>query len=355
MHVVMLVQLVDYEGDVCGFTHKWVEALACRVSFIDVLTLRKGKVNLPENVKLHVLKPEGNEGKWTAISRFYQALFRISRHSPIDVIFCHMTPIYSVVVAPYAWLRGIPIVTWYAHGKVSMTLRLAHAVSKQIVTSTKEGFRLSSNKVQIVGQGIDTETYLLKENRRFPHCPFTILTVSRLSPIKRVDLLIEAVTLLRQKKADLPICLKIVGGPGSDKDHSYIAELKRQVEFYQLQDTVIFEGSVPFQEVVFYYQDADCFVNMSETGSVDKAVLEAMSCGVAVVVNDTFTQILGEELAKTWVIERDAELLCERLLLLTSMSESEWFQLVRQLRNIIVRDHNLDNLMDRIVQVFGSL
>jgi glycosyltransferase involved in cell wall biosynthesis len=218
-----------------------------------------------------------------------------------------------------------------------------------VVTSSKEGFRIPSSKMRIIGQGIEITRFVPEDGEDSPDRPFTILSLGRLSPVKRVDLLIEAVAVLRRKKPEFPLHVKIVGGPVTDRDQDYLAELTQQVKQHQLQDIIAFEGRVPFPKVVPYYQQSDCFVDMSETGSLDKTVLEAMSCGVAVIVNPTFTKVIGTPLAETWVIEREVDLLCDRILHLVSMPRAEQRKLGEQLRAIVVRDHGLTQLCEKIV------
>ena len=155
--------------------------------------------------------------------------------------------------------------------------------------------------------------------------------------------------LLQKRKTDLPICLKIVGGPATENDHQYVAQLKQHVERDGLQEIVEFVGNVPFHQIVPYYQHADCFINMSETGSIDKAVLEAMSCEVPVIVNRTFTDILDEELARTWAIDRDPGHVADLLYQLTAMRADERQQLGGKLRIIVVQQHGLAKLCKRIV------
>jgi glycosyltransferase involved in cell wall biosynthesis len=253
------------------------------------------------------------------------------------------------MAAPLLGARKIPIVLWYTHKSVTWVLRLATLLVKRVVTASTGSFRIKSPKVRVIGHGIDVEKFTPGERRPFPADTFTILTVSRLSQSKRIDLLIEAVALLRRKKPGFSACLKIVGKPLTHQDQRYVAQLQQQVEQNGLQGMVVFEGGIPFQEILPCYQQADCFVSMSETGSIDKAVLEAMSCEVAVIANPAFADILGAELAEKWVVNRDTEQLCERVIALASMPEKERDELAMQLRDIVKKDHDLVQLSHKII------
>jgi glycosyltransferase involved in cell wall biosynthesis len=260
-----------------------------------------------------------------------------------------MMPLFAVMAAPVLRLKKIPIVLWYTHKSVTLTLRFATPLVNRIVTASKESFRIPSRKVRVIGHGIDTAKFVPAPQSASQQRPFTVLSVSRLSRIKRIDVLIDAVALLRRNKPELPLCVKIVGGPLTDEDHKYVRELKQRVDHAQLQNTVEFTGSIPFYHVIPFYQQADCFVNMSETGSIDKTVLEAMSCEIAVLVAPVFTDILGAELAQVCIVKQDTEYLYEALLKIISMSEVERRQLGAQLRHVVIRYHDLQGLCGKIV------
>jgi glycosyltransferase involved in cell wall biosynthesis len=349
MRLLLFNLAMDADDPVLGFAIRWIEVLAQHVTSIDIITMRSGRFELPGNVRVYSVGKEKGYSKPRRGIEFYRILWKLLNTKRYEGCFAHMMPLFALMAAPLLRLKRIPIVLWYTHKSVTPILHLATLVVDRIVTASQESFRIPSKKVRIIGHGIDTDRFVPGDTPSSPSCPFTILTVGRLSPIKRVDLLIEAIGILHQKNPEFPVCLKLVGGPLTEKDHGYVTQLKKQVAQHQLQDVVSFVGNVPFREVVACYQQADCFVSMSNTGAIDKAVLEAMSCGLTVIVNQAFADVLGEELAKTWVVDWDDEPLCDRLLHLMSLSASERQSLGEKLRAIVVRDHTLKNLCQRVL------
>lgn len=355
MRLLLFNLATDTDDPILGFTTCWIIALAERVESIDVITMRSGKIEVPKNVRVYSVGKEKGYSEPRRAIEFYRLLGQLLAGQHYDACFAHMMPLFVVMAAPFLRLKKIPTILWYAHKSVNPILRLATFFADRVVTSSPEGFRIPSSKVRVIGQGIDTEHFVPKQNRSSRQHPFTILTVGRLSPIKRVELLIEAIALLREKKPTLSVGVKIVGGPASESDKFYEAELKSQVKRYQLQDRFFWAGSSPFTQVVNYYQEADCFVNLCPTGGMDKAVLEAMSCElVVVVVNQTFTRVMGTELAQAWTIDWDAEQLCDRLIELAKLSENERQVIGRQLREIVINNHSLKNLCNALLQQFKS-
>ncbi|MGK7905032.1 MAG: glycosyltransferase family 4 protein [Hormoscilla sp.] len=352
MHILWFNLATDADDPILGFATRWITALAERVESIDVITMRSGNIKVPKNVRVYSVGKEKGYSEPRRAIEFYRIVWRLLAEQHYDACFAHMMPLFAVMAAPFLRLKKIPTVLWYTHKSVTPILRLATVCVDRVVTASKESFRIPSNKVRVIGHGIDTEHFVPKQYRSSRQRPFTILTVGRLSPIKRVELLIEAIALLSEKKPDMSVCLKIVGGPASESDKLYEAELKNKVEQYQLQDTVFWAGSIPFPQVVDYYQQADCFVNLSETGSIDKAVLEAMSCGVPVIANPAFTELLGTKLAKNWTIDWDVEKLRDRLLLLSSMTEINQNEMTTNLRNIVVNHHSITGLVEKLIEQF---
>lgn len=357
----MLVQLVDYEDDVCGFIHEWVEALARRVTRLDVLTLRKGKVNLPGNVRLHILKPRGTEGKWTATLRFYRALWQIIRKTPVDIIFSHMTPIYSVLAFPVAKLWHIPLITWYTHETVSFLLRLAEKVSDKILTASPESFRLESEKVVVTKHGINTKIFQPKqmtghpeqERMTQPAAQITIGSIGRISPRKDYETLIKAADILVNRKQLSNVRFVIIGKEGTAEQKPYFQQLMRLVEECELASYIEFSGSVTHREIAAHHQNNDIFVNMRQTGGMDKAVLEAMACEVPTVVcNNTFSPLFDSWANCLIFEERNPEDLADRLYDLVTLAPDTRREIGRDLRRVVVREHDLEQLMDQIVSLF---
>lgn len=345
----------DADDPFLGFASHWVSKVAERVEAVDVLTMRAGRIEAPANVRvLSVGKEKGYSEPRRAIE-FYRILRRLVTQHRYDACFSHMIQVFAIMASPVLRLKRIPIVLWYAHGNVPLDLRVAARLVDSMVTSSEDGLRIPSPKRHIIGQGIETDHFAPAAGQRDPDRPFTILSVGRLSRIKRVELLIEAVARLRQTHPDSAVVARIVGGPLTEKDRGYVAELKQQVEEQHVQDAVIFEGSVPFQQIAPYYQQADCFVDMGATGSLDKTVLEAMSCAVPVVATPVFRSVLGEDLAAIWSIDWDADLVYDRVLRVLTMSADARRALGTALRGIVIRDHSLTHLCDNILHEISAV
>lgn len=106
--------------------------------------------------------------------------------------------------------------------------------------------------------------------------PADVVVVGRLLPHKRVDLLVEALSVLR--KRGTPVTAQIVGtGPQGEV-------LQRQVAELGLRDLVVFRADISSQSLLYgVLKAARVAVFPSEREGFGIAVLEALACGVPVV------------------------------------------------------------------------
>ena len=337
----------DADDDILGFTTDWINALAEHFASIRVITMDMGRLDVAKNVEVVSV---GKERGWSEPRRalqFYRLLAQTLSESKIDACFAHMMPLFVAMAGPILRVRKIPITMWYAHKAVPPVLRVATMYSRRVLTSTPAGFQLPSTKLKVVGQGIDTVRFSPLPGS-YPEKSFRVLHVGRLSAIKRIEVLLEAVALLKGRFASTPVNVTLVGRPQTDADHRYARVLRERADLLGITDHVHFQGSVPFPQVHRVYTSADCMVNPSEAGALDKTVLEAMSCGLPIVTaNTSYRNVVGSELA-AWVTRSEAEAIAERMQCLMEMSTEERRALGGLFRQVVERDHSLTKLAARI-------
>ena len=106
--------------------------------------------------------------------------------------------------------------------------------------------------------------------------PFRILSVSRLIPRKRIEWLIEAVSLI---PADTRQFLEVtIAGDGPER-----YRLEAMVQEMDLVSRIHFVGVVSNDQLAQLYRDADIFVHTSRAEGLSNAMLEAMANGLPCV------------------------------------------------------------------------
>lgn len=257
MKLLIITQKVDKNDQNLGFFHEWIKEFSkhCTVS---VICLYKGEYDLP-GVDVYSLGKENGESRIKYLLNLYKYLFAIK----FDNVFVHMNQIY----VPLVWIFGKPVYLWYVHKQVSFSLRVAVVLAKKIFTASKLSFRIKSRKVSVVGHGIDTDMYTPGNGRG-------VITVSRISRTKNIHVILDKIGDSK---------LIVVGGPITDDDVEYEKEIKK------IKANAEFTGALAPDKLPAVLQRANVFVNLSNTGSIDKAVLEAMSCGLNIVTtNEAF-------------------------------------------------------------------
>ena len=348
MKLLIVTQKVDKQDSVLGFFHRWLQEFAKHCESVIVVCLEKGEHDLPHNVRVLSLGKEHRESRIKYVRNFYKYI-RHEREN-YDAVFVHMNPIYVVLGGLFwrAWNKKIAL--WYTHKSVDLKLRLAEKLCNVIFTASKESFRLKSGKVIVTGHGIDISSFKCQVSsvKKEGEGKFDILSVGRISPIKKYEVLIEAVEVLVRDGID--VRLKIVGGPGTKEQSEYLDSLKKKVKDSGLVEIVQFVGEVSNKDIIEYLQDADLFVNLSQTGSLDKAVLEAMACGVPVLTSNKGLESTLVDLKDNLMFDNeDINMLSKKIKSIIDLDQSERSNFGIKLRSIVVENHNLSKLIKNLV------
>jgi len=290
MKLLIITQKVDINDDNLGYFHSWLEKLAEKAD-IFVIGNYVGKYDLPENVKVFSLGKERRVGRLVKIFKYQWFLLKLLPR--VNGVFFHMCPEYVLGAHLLPKIFRKKTLLWYTHKSVNWKLKLAEKLTDKIFTASKESFRLPSRKVEITGHGIDVNKFKSQKSK-VKSDKFTIITVGRIAEVKNLHLLIETAGILKNKNFNFEI--RVAGAPILESDKIYFEKLKNLIKEKKLDDIVEFVGPIPNKYIAEFYQSGDLFINLSDTGSLDKAVLEAMACGLKILTsNEAFKDILPEE------------------------------------------------------------
>ena len=353
LNLLVLNLAMDVSHTSLGFTTHWTNALARRSEHVSVITMTAGELALEPNVTVHSLGKERGFSEPRRLIEFYRLVYRVLSERPIDACFAHMAPLFAALFAPVAKARRIPILLWYA-GAGSRRMRIAHSLADRAVTSTPASFNVPSDKLFVIGQGIDAKVFRPPEERP-PHYETTAITIGRVNRKKGIDEMLVALARVREEHG-LDLRLEIVGEPLTDDDRRYAQALRHRAESLGIAEAVTFAGRVPFPEVPSRYQRGSLFLNLSETHSMDKAILESMASGcIPVSRNESFRQLAEAHGLQSLVPSADAEGLSRSIVRALGLSAAERDRLVRRLRGIVEQEHSLDSLADKLMGHLGEL
>lgn len=346
MHVLLFNLATDADDTTLGFTHRWIAELAARVDRVTVVTMRRGRLDLPSNVAVHSVGAEHGWSEPRRALRFWRLTARITLRDRPDVVFAHMQPLFALMYAPLARLRGVPVLLWYAHGSVTRVLRAANAVVDRAVSSSPAGYRIPGPKLHIIGQGVDTAriTPVIDPPEGWEQ---TVVVIGRLSPVKFVDLALEAVAVAA--RTDPRLRLVLVGEPGA-ADSDYVAALHARADRPDLRGRVEFAGPVPFDQIGRAHRAGGIVLNLGTGNALDKSLLEAMLGGcLPVSTNEVFGRIAADEGWDGLASTHDPASVADALVHAAGLSPDERRAIVERGRVVVESDHSLGRLMDLVV------
>jgi len=129
----------------------------------------------------------------------------------------------------------------------------------------------------VVHNGVDPAMFKPPADRSGPHDP-TGISVARLSPQKGLDVLLEAIAVVR---ASHPRIRLHVVGDGELRD-----ALLKQADGLGLRDSLVLEGRLTAAEVAARLAAADVFALSSRYEGSPLALMEAMASGLPCVATD---------------------------------------------------------------------
>ncbi len=205
------------------------------------------------------------------------------------ITWCGLTGVpYVLVVESHdegpraAWRRGIkgtviPSVVRRASGiLVTGTLARNSMISRG---AAPEHVRVFANTIDVEGFGervdrLEARRSELRGNVGAADDDVVVLSVARLAPEKRLDVLVQAVAAATDSRL-----LLLLAGDGPER-----TRLERLAQ--ELDVRVVFAGDTDWEKIVEHYAAADIFALLSEREPWAVVVNEAAACGLPLVLSD---------------------------------------------------------------------
>lgn len=339
MNLLIVTQKVDKNDENLGAFYYWFEEFAKRFEKVTIIASSVGEEDLSNNVKIFSLGKEKGYGKLRKILNFFLIFSR--NYFKSDIVFFHMIPEFVIAASPFFLFSRRKIALWYAHKSATWKLKLAEKLVDHIFSSSEAGFRMPSKKVFFTGQAINTDIF--HPSFEISSAKLRFISVGRIAPVKKLDITVKALAGLEESWPH-EWSFSIVGGPLLEDDYKYLDFLKDLVKKEGLEGKVNFLGPKQYSDVPLIMREHDFLINMSETGSLDKVVLEAMASGLTVL---TSTEGYKKILPERYFLENiDPSFLAERIKLLADEKCPNL-----NLRDIVVKNHSLKTTIDKITQV----
>jgi glycosyltransferase involved in cell wall biosynthesis/putative flippase GtrA len=344
MRLLVITQKVDIEDPVLGFFHGWIEEFSKLFRSVVVICLSKGKYELPGNVAVLSLGKE----KWRSKLKYVFLLFYFSLRyfNRYDAVFVHMNEEYVFLVGWLWKIMGKKVYMWRNHHMGNNMTDIASVFCNKIFCTSKYSYTAKFKKTILMPVGIDLSKF--NANDSCAKVGNSILFLGRVAKIKRVDIFIDALNLL--KKSRLVFTADIYGD-ALPKDSQYLEEIKLKVKEYGLDNIVKFYKGVSNYKTPEIYNSHEIFVNLTHSGSYDKTIIEAMACGCLVVtINDN----LKDKVDPILHLEKcEASLLSERLKNLLLLTKQEKQKIVSTSIRF-TETQSIKNLSHELLNIIGG-
>jgi glycosyltransferase involved in cell wall biosynthesis len=344
MKLLVTTQAVDLDDPVLGFFHRWLEEFSKRFESVHVICLKEGRHELPSNVFVHSLGKEGGVSRLKYISRFYRYIWKF--RNEYDAVFVHMNPEYIVLGGPLWKLWGKKISLWFVHRATQWQLRFAVRFADAVFTATDESMRINTWKKHVIGHGIDTKQFLLATP---PAQQDTILFFGRLDPVKKPETFIDALEELSDSGVKFEA--DIVGGPTPGHEQ-YAHDVRNRASVLALTGALSMHTSISNESAPGLYAAHAIYVNLTQAGSLDKTIGEAMASGCMVVAgNGALRGVLPEEFVVDSASPRSV---ANGIRCALSLSEEQRAKIVQAGRIWVEHEYSLSLLMERIVGILNA-
>jgi len=341
MNLIVFNFEMDENSKVLSHSVDWVNHLAEVFEKVFVITLREGEYRVKKNVEVYSLKRDSVN----RIISFYLlagVLFSIHRKNSISGYFVHMATAFVPVIYLFSKIFNQKILLWYAHKSTSLLLRVSSLMVYKIFTPSRKSYRLISSKVEFTGHCIDLNKFPLIREQTEKFRDFAI--IGRISPIKNIDVAIKVFKIFEKEFPD--VRLYIYGDAVDEKGKLYLEKLNKLLEGTQ---NVFLKGHVEQKNLHEELKNIDCTINLSDTGSLDKAIIESMAMGIPVITwNDSAKELFNYLrtngvfiIEKTKYFDQIKKIINSKKLIKGSI-----------LREAIQKDHSLTRLIKKIKKFF---
>jgi len=246
-----------------------------------------------------------------------------------------------------------------------LTLRLAErivAATPAELAQLQWLYQAEARKIVVIPPGVDLSRFYpipadeAKAYIGVPPCDRVLLFVGRIEPLKGLDVLIQAIALLRRQ--GIEVCLTVIGGdpePPPDLRDEEMKRLQSICQQHGLTDLVAFLGRRSQDTLPYYYSAAEAVVVPSHYESFGMVALEAMACGTPVVASQVggLAFLIQDGVTGFTVPVDEPQALAQRLAQL--LSDEELRRRMGKQAAEFARQYSWELIAQRILQLYQEV
>jgi glycosyltransferase involved in cell wall biosynthesis len=175
-----------------------------------------------------------------------------------------------------------------------------------------------------------------------------ILFLGRIHPIKGLDLLAKAFGRVAREQKDV---FMLIVGPDND---AYQAKIEKMLQTEDVLDKVIFTGMLNGRKKMAALNGADIFVLPSYSEGFSIAVLEAMICGLTVIITRQCNFPEVAEVKAGMVIEPDVDQIANSL---TKLLNEPYLckEMGKNGQQLVINKFTWDKIVDKMIKLYEAI
>lgn len=175
-----------------------------------------------------------------------------------------------------------------------------------------------------------------------------ILSVGSLHKRKNLSTVLAILREILTEERNIKL---VIIGDTQGKRNPYFLQLQKQAQNLGISENVMFLGTVDYEDIPYFYNEAKCLVNLSSYEGFPTSAMEAKACEAPVVctMNSSFREVLGDY--PIYVESEDTHNIAAEVLQLIYRKESPMLFRNKDTRN---EDSDLEPIK-KIIKIYESL
>lgn len=206
------------------------------------------------------------------------------------------------------------------------------------------GLNLSGYEIKIKKTSFSDKYTMLKEKK-------IVLYLSRLNWTKGIDILIKGFSMAHKERKDIMLVMA-----GKDDGDGYEKKVRKWVEEEGIKEVVLFTGMLTGKDKLMALYGSNIFILPSYSENFGMAIIEAMACGLPVVVSNK-VGIVRE--IKQWqsgiIIEPTVDGVYQGLKACLEMESYKRQEMIDRARKMVEVLYDIDKVSNRMIELYQEV
>lgn len=343
-------------------TQKWVRYFVDQGNEVSVLSLTKGEI---DGAKVYWLNANTGSGasdfaKLKYLLQFHHIREIINEIKP-DIINAHYASSYGTLAA-LAGLKNHIVSVWGSdvydfprksifHKKLlEFSLNSARCIFSTSNAMAEETRKYTKKNIFITPFGVDMDLFNPEKRERIDDGKFIIGTVKKLEPKYGIDYFLKAVSIVKEKRPDIPLEVRIAGNGSHELQYHQLAKE------LGIENIVKWLGFISQEKAAKEWANMDCGIIYSESESFGVSAVEAQAAGIPVIVSDVpgLQEAVNPGTSAAVVLRGKSELLAEKIIELYETPDKR-VDMGKIGREYVKEHYELNKCFQRVVGYYAQL